>query len=446
MRASVFHEYLSEVTEMDKNNVAGRRLLVLGGTKATYDLVKVANEMGVVTIVTDDDPTHETRKIAKENYLVSTTDFQGLKKLISEKKIDGVFCGPSEFNIRNLLRLCEEIGLPCYTTTAVWDKCANKDVFTQYCMKHHVDCPQEYDVNEFSPQEDLEKLDYPVIVKPVDRCSSIGISVSEDISTIRQACHDAMEASNCKRIIVEKYIENDGALFGVRYFLRDGEAFPYLMIDTYIADPVKRISLISAVTLAPSRHVRYYMEHMDANVREMLKDMGLKNGTVFIQALPYNGKIYFHEMGYRLSGGLIFKMTEPLMGINDMKMMIRFALGGEMCTDDELERLDVACNGRCGAQLMVPLGAGTIGEIQGLDETVKMKGVCDFLQYYNVGDTVDPSCIGTLQQLFGRYTLVADSKDELRNTMEAIQNKLKVFDVDGRVMNNMPFDLSRTRA
>ena len=72
---------------MDRNNVVEKRLLVLGGTKATYDLVKVANEMGIVTAVTDDDPTHETRKIAKENYLVSTTDIPALKKLISEKNL-----------------------------------------------------------------------------------------------------------------------------------------------------------------------------------------------------------------------------------------------------------------------------------------------------------------------------------------------------------------------
>ena len=74
----------------------------------------------------------------------------------------------------------------------------------------------------------------------------------------------------------------------------------------------------------------------------------------FFQALPYRGKIYFHEMGYRLSGGMIYKLTEPLMGINDMKMMIRNALGGDCLTPDEAEKIDLTCQGRCGAQLMIP--------------------------------------------------------------------------------------------
>ena len=428
---------------MDCRDVAGKRLLVLGATKASYDLVVNAKEMGIVTIVTDDDPTHPTRAIADEGYLVSTTDFEGLEKLIKEKNIDGVYCGPSEFNIRNLIKLCERTGLPCYTNSEQWERCANKDTFTQFCMEYGVDCPRVFEVDEFSTEEELEKVDYPVIVKPVDRCSSIGISVANDSKELRSACIHAREESVNKRILVEKYIENNGELFGVRYFLRDGEAFPYLLIDTYVADPVKKISLISAVTLAPSVHVDYYLKNMDTKVRAMLKGMGLKNGTVFIQALPFQGKIYFHEMGYRISGGLIYKMTDPLMGINDMKMMIRYALGGEMCTDEELEKVDVTFGGRAGAQLMIPLSAGTIGRIEGLEQARNLPPVVDFIQYYTEGQSVRPDYIGTLQQLFGRFTLVADSKEALLETISAIQEGLKVWSAEGKLMTDLCFDMKR---
>ena len=84
-------------------DVRGKRLLILGATKAAYDIVLIAHKMGIVTIVTDDDPNHPARAIADEDYLVSTTDIDGLAGLIKEKCIDGIFCGPSEFNIRNLL-------------------------------------------------------------------------------------------------------------------------------------------------------------------------------------------------------------------------------------------------------------------------------------------------------------------------------------------------------
>ena len=154
-----------------RNDVSGKRLLVLGATKATYDLGLNAKEMGVVTLVTDDNPNSITRTIADEDYLISTTDFEGLRNLIREKNVDGVFCGPSEFNIRNLIKLCELEGLPCYATMEQWNKCADKDTFTQFCIMSNVDCPKEYLVDEFSADDVLENVDYPVIVKPVDRCS-----------------------------------------------------------------------------------------------------------------------------------------------------------------------------------------------------------------------------------------------------------------------------------
>lgn len=423
--------------------VRGKRLLILGATKAAYDLVLIAQKMGIVAIVTDDNPDHPARAIADEDYLVSTADIDGLARLIEEKRIDGVFCGPSEFNIRNLIRVCEKTGLRCYTDMQHWDICGNKDMFKKYCLEYMVDCPEQYNVNEFSSDEEIHKLDYPVIVKPVDRCSSIGISAVEGPETLRKACHDAREASYCKRIVVEKYIENNGEIFGVRYLLRDGVPYPYLLIDTYVADPINRISLISAVTISPSKYSAYYMENMDEKVRNMIRGMGLENGTVFFQALPYKGKIYFHEMGFRLSGGLIFKLTEPLMGINDMQMMIRYAVGGKIITDDEIEKIDISLAGRCGGQFMIPMTAGTISRIDGVDDTKANDNVRDFLQYYEEGDVVKTEYIGTLQQLFGRYTLVADNKKEMIETIDDLQKRVQVWSDDGQLMTNMPFDLNR---
>ena len=181
------------------------------------------------------------------------------------------------------------------------------------------------------------------------------------------------------KIVAEKYISNEGKLFGARYLVHNGTAVPYLLIDTYIVDPVGRKSLISAFTVTPSKYTDYYLSEMDAKVRNMIRGLGIENGSVFFQALPYRGKIYFHEMGYRLSGGMIYKQTDPLMGINDMKMMIRNALGGDCLTPDEAEKIDLTCQGRCGAQLMIPLKAGTIGGIEGLEEAAALPCVTDFL-------------------------------------------------------------------
>ncbi|MBQ4071554.1 MAG: ATP-grasp domain-containing protein [Clostridia bacterium] len=426
-------------------DVKGKKLLVLGGTSASLDIVKNARSMGIYTVVTDDAPT-ETRvakQIADETALVSTADIDALAALVRECGADGVFCGPSEFNLRNVIKLCEQTGLPCYTTTEVWDRCANKDVFKSYCREYGVDCTPEYAIDRDTPSCELEGIDYPIIIKPVDGSSSAGISVCRSAAEVPAALDKAYAASKSKKIIAEKYIENGGEIFSVRYLLRDGEAYPYFMMDTYVADPIHRTSLISGFTHAPSKHAEYYMRHMDGAVRRMLKGMGLKNGTAFIQSLPYGGKIYFHEMGYRLSGGMMFKLTEPLVGINDMKLMIRYAVGGDAVTDGELQGLDLTLGGRIGAQLMMPLDVGTIGRIEGVDKVTAHPAVVDYMQYYNVGDTVEKKNIGTLGQHFCRVTFICDSEREAVECLEYFRDSIVVYDTNGERMNRLLFDTSR---
>lgn len=423
--------------------ITGKRLLILGGTSASLDLVRNAKAMGIYTIVTDMSATGVAKEIADETAMVSTADIEGLVELAKQKQVDGIFCGPSEFNLRNMIAACAKAGLPCYTDMQTWDRCANKDVFKSYCRKFGVDCTPEYDIDLTTPMETLEKIDYPIIIKPVDGSSSAGITVCQSADQVYAALEKAYAASKSKKIIAEKFIENDGEIFCVRYMLRDGEAYPYFLMDTYVADPVGRTSLISGFTYAPSKYSRYYMEQMDADVRKMLKGMGLKDGTAFIQALPYKGKIYFHEMGYRLSGGMIFKLTEPLAGVHDMKIMLRGAVGGEVLTDEEIANIDLSCKGKIGCYRMIPLSVGTIGKVQGLDKIKQHKAVRDILQYYYEGDTIEQRVIGTLGQHFCRIVYIVDSPEEAVEVAKYIQKELTIYDTEGKRMNNLPFAVER---
>ena len=428
--------------------VQGKKLLVLGGTSASFDVVKQAKRLGVYTIVTDERPVEErvSKQIADEYSMISTIDLEGLAALVKKKHIDGVFCGPSEFNIQNMIKLCEMTGLHCYADSETWKRCANKDIFKQYCREYKVDCTPEFDISEVSTEAELKALDYPVIVKPVDGSSSAGITSCTDWTMVKDACIKARKASKRRKIIVEKFIENQGEIFSVSYLLKEGKAYPYLMRDTYIVDPVHRRTLISGFSFMPSHLQNYYINNVDEKVQKMLYGMGLRNGLAFFQALPYKGRIYFHEMGFRLSGGLIYKITEPLCHINDMQMMIRYALGEEICSDEEIKNIDVNCSGKIGAKLMIPLEIGRIEKIVGLEELVDIPSVENFIQYYKVGDKVTSENIGTLSQHFGRFTLLSDSKKEIFDTVKHIQSELKIYDTEGKIMNDMPFDLNRVMA
>lgn len=422
---------------------AKKKLLILGGTISSYDLVKLAKEMGVYVIVADDQETGVAKNLADEKILISTTDIDALAEYVRANHVDGVFCSPSEFNIRNTILLCEKTGLPFYATREQWDLCNNKRRVKQYCRNNGL----PYITDHFHDGDDKSivcaKCEFPVIVKPIDGSGSHGISVCHNAVELSDAIDKALHNSRTGEILIEKYLDNGGRLFSFRYLLNEGECHPYLLMDTYVVDPTSKKYLISGFSLAPSEHVEEFMSKADKKIRDTINDMGLKNGTVFAQAIPYNGNFYCHDMGYRLSGGITYHLSEALNGINDMTVMLRYALGGPIITDEEIALIDPAPKGRVTGQLMIPLTEGTIASIEGWDDLKHDPAVITSVQYYHVGDTVTESALGTLSQHFGRIYIVADTKDELVAHVNRIQDAISIKDTTGNEMFTLRFDTDR---
>ena len=423
---------------MDKR----KKLLVLGGTSASLDVVQTAIDMGIYVIVTDDQEGGSAKEYADKVETISTNNFADLTDLIQREEIDGVFCGPSEFNIKNAMKLCEMANLPFYATKEQWDICSVKDSFKKLCRENNVPCVPEYNIHAKSGFN-FNNIEYPVIVKPVDGCSSKGINVCYSNDETISAFNEALKYSESKKVITEKFIENSGIVTSVRYIANDGELYLSLTGDTYIVDPINRTALISAVTVFPSKYTSMYIQEINENVINMFKTIDVKNGVLFMQSLVDNDKLYFHEMGLRLSGGLTYKITDKANGVNDLRMMIRYALGGKIATSDEVSKINPYINNKQAVSLCIPLKVGKIRQIDGLERIARNIDLESFTQYYKEGDVITHDKIGTLLQHFGRFKFFADSNEDMIDKINYIQDNIKIIDTENNDMIYMRFDTER---
>lgn len=424
-----------------------KKLLVLGGGIASYDVVINAKEMGIYVIAVDrEDEPGISRRLADEEYQISTTDFANLKKLIEDKNIDGVFCGPSELRLIDAMNLCGEANLRFYCTKKQWDICSDKASFKDLCRKFSVPCVPEFHLTADMSEEDLKQIRYPVIVKPVDGCSSAGMTVCWDEMQLKLAIPLAISASRTKHFIVEKYVTSDYG-FGCRYIANKGEIYLSATNDRYTVDTVGGKALISCAAIFPSKKTDYFMENININIINMFKSIGIENGTLFMQALyDYDDdEIYFHEMGLRLSGGLIYPMLEAACGYNDLKMMLRFAVGGEMATEDELLKIDPYMNGKFVGSLCIPLKSGKIDKIMGMDTITNDDAVISCTQYYHEGDMIEKEKLGTLGQHFCRFKIMTNSEEEYKNKIKWIQEVLEIRNSDNEDMIYRHFDIDRMK-
>lgn len=408
-------------------SLRGKKVLILGATAPCVHVTKFAKDMGAYVYVADPyDEQGPAKKIADECLTIDTTDYHTIVDIIEEKEINGVLTGPGEFNIVNAMNISQMAGLPFYCTKKQWDICQDKRNFKDFCVTYGIPIVPEYNVNE-----ELPLNAYPVIVKPVDSCSSRGVSVCWNAREYHKAKEDALVVSKSQKILVEKYINNGGITIDAKYVaVAEDRILLEAIGDRYVLNG----GLITAISFYPSRYYNQFLEQVDPYVSKAFSAINLKNGAFFFQAIPDGNNIYIYEMGLRVSGGMIYNLTEATSGNNTLKMLIHQCVTGEMCELDDIESIDPLLKGKVASTMALPLCLGTIARVDGFDDIGLCKNVIDFTRYYQIGDIIGTHHLNTLDQLFARIMVVANNYDELFEVLKMIRDRVSVKDSSGHEM------------
>ena len=79
-----------------KINLKNKRLLILGANQETANIVKIAQDLGVYTIVTDYNPEAPAKVIADKSYDIDAMDVESLYKMAREERVDGILVGVAD--------------------------------------------------------------------------------------------------------------------------------------------------------------------------------------------------------------------------------------------------------------------------------------------------------------------------------------------------------------
>lgn len=343
-------------------NINGKKLLILAGSPHEADLVRRAKELGVYTIVTDyyDAERSPAKKIADKAWDISWSDLDALEIKCKETGIDGVMAGYSEITVENMINLCKRLQLPCYITEAQLEITRDKILFKEECRKNGVPVIKEYP----SP----ESVDtFPVIVKPVDRAGSIGISVANNKEELIKAYDYAMEMSLCKKVIIEEFITK-GTKFDVVYAIADGEIAIIGTTDTINAKDNGTEKVVQSAWLAPSKYHKKFLEQADSSLRQMIRNMGITSGMIFFSGFADGESFAFFECGFRLPGGHIYRYGKAKGMVSGQDIFIHHALtGNTKGLNLKTNREDLKC-----VMLNFYAKAGIFSHYCGTDDIEKM--------------------------------------------------------------------------
>lgn len=410
----------------------GKKLLVLGASTSETTLVKRAQYHGAYVIVTDshtDWMLSPAKYVANEAWNISWSDIDALVEKCICEHVDGVTAGYSEFRVENLIKLCSRLDMPCYLTSEQLEITRDKIKFKDTCRKYGIPV-----VNEYHGVDEVTR--FPVIVKPVDRGGSIGISIANDKESLEKAFRYAMDMSVCKQVIIEDYI-NTGNKIDLYYGVEAGEITLLSSCDTINAAGNGLERVVQSAWLYPMRKQDVVLSKADAQIRAMIKGMGITYGCIFYSGfiLP-NDEVVFFECGFRMEGAHQYEYVNRRGLYNFLDLFIFHALLGDTAAmprhadvNEELKCVILNFYGK----------KGTIGAISGMDEIAAMEDCSLTLQMARLHKECDDA-----KAILDKLGMCAFCNEDPSKLIQYANKAYQYFTVRDTVGKDMIYDRINT--
>lgn len=402
-----------------------KKLLILGGTRISLQILDAAKQMNLKVYVADYNEDSPCKARADKSFMTSATDVDNIAKLIHEEKIDGVLMGYADVLLDSYVDICNKAGIPCYATHEAIDITANKRKFKDYCKLHNVPVVEEYAYADVISGNAI----FPLIVKPVDNSGARGIYVCNSLEEFKKNYEKSLNFSPSKSVLIErKMTYGEATIF---YYIHEGEVYLLGVADRWMYEQNGDLIKLPVGYTFPSKKIDKFIKDQNADIISMFKDLNMREGMVFMQCFIENDKYIIYEMGYRLTGSIEHHLIEAQYGFNHLKAIINFAVGNDIDIS-ALKEIDPSkC---CMANVSMLLKKGKIKKYDGLETITDMPGTVSYHISHPAGEEITKENIGRLSQLGLRVLLTAPTRDSLLERMDSVKETANAMDENGQEM------------
>jgi len=411
-----------------------KRLLILGGNPETAALVKVANDMGVHTVVVDPVENSPAKQVAKESYEVDALDIDALEDLALKIRVDGVLVGVADILVRSYYYLCQRLNLPTYASSEAVDAFSSKIKFIEVCELYDITTTPRFTEYEALNNKIL-KEEYPLLVKPVDNGGGVGISICQSFKDLSAAIKVGKSASKSKTVLIEKFMSC--ADMAAYYSFINGTPFLAATSDRYTSNKTYKGSPVCIGASYPSKYEKEFLLMVQPKLLQMFKYLNIKDGVLNIQFFKENDTFYAYDPGFRLQGEGFHIHLKSAFGFDQREALINFSLSNPSSDYSNFIRNKRMGDNFHASTVWVLLKPGVIKAISGLDAIFQLKSYKDILIRFKEGDEVTEQMVGTEKQVFCRIYLQHPNLDQMHSDIDSINKFLEVNSSDF----SMIFDL-----
>lgn len=400
------------------------KFLILGTSLVSTEIVQTAKDMGCYVIVTDNLPPERSyaKLKADEYWMINTNEIDLLEQKCREENINAVFSGVSEFNLDRVKELAERLNLPCCIEDEPWKYARNKQLFKEKCREIGIPVVDEYALSDPPRREEIEKIEYPVVVKPVDGAGNKGVSICYNEKEMLAAYRKARTISK-NNILVEKYITGEESWNN--YFVAENEIRCVARYRTFKQPGYP--SFVYSIAISAMEDNQEFKDQLDEKCVKLFKSIGCKAGIAWIQFIrDEKGRYYAIEMAKRMNAGETSKLNEEGQGFNPVRWMVDTVLGIEHKASmipfpNEPPYKMAYC-----IYWVFSNRSGTIHSMNGINDLDKKK--------YLISNVVQEGDNLNQFQLISRIVFNVKNCKDLVDSIRLINEKIRILDESGENM------------
>ena len=292
------------------------KLAIIGASYLQEPLIEKAKSRGIET--------HVFEKSADYFYPISITEKEEILHKCQEIGIDGICTIASDLAVTTVGYVAEHMGLIGNSLDSIV-KSTNKHMMRE-CFENNGDpSPKSIQVTSIKDLDGI-KLTYPIIVKPVDRSGSRGITELDSPEGLEEAIERAIEQGFEKCALVEEFAV--GKEYSVEFISWKGEHHFLALTQKYTTGSPM---FIETGHLEPAPVSNETLERVKSVVKHALTSLGIEYGASHSELkISESGDIKLIEIGGRMGGDNIgADLVELSTGYDFLSGVIDVALGIE---------------------------------------------------------------------------------------------------------------------
>lgn len=296
--------------------------MVVGAGEFQIPIIKKCREQGFAVIATDIDKNAIGLQYANIPLCIDTLDKEATLEAAIKYKIDGILT-TSDYPVRTVAYVCENMGLFGLNKQAA-EIATDKYLMRKCLCQHGIDCPKFYKIRNINELTSLKnKVELPLVVKPVDSSASRGVVKIDHFNDLENAYKEALAYSKKGDVIIEDFIR--GPEYSVESLTQNGKTYIIAITEkTTSGYPY----FVETRHIIPANISDEHINKIHDVVKKCIQAIGLNNSASHTELkLTPTGPMII-EIGARLGGDYITSDLLPLAtGVDMLDNIIRLSLG-----------------------------------------------------------------------------------------------------------------------